>query len=181
MCEVAQRRSLITYQELSDRIGAYNPRSPSFHELLSEIASEELRAHRGMLSAVVVRKSDGQPGDGFFEFVENELGRTVGNRQSFWQDELERVYAAQQSESRAPVAERAISVRLDPEAERALDLLVETGMSRSGAIRQALVESAHRARRRSLAEEARELADDPDDRTAIADIATFMDAISAER
>jgi Arc/MetJ-type ribon-helix-helix transcriptional regulator len=181
MCAVAGARRLISYQELSDRIDAYNPRSPSFHDLITEIALEEHRAGRGLLSAVVVRKDTGQPGDGFFEAAEEELERALPDRDAFWRDELERVYEAQRGESRAPVAERAISVRLDPEAERALDLLVAAGVNRSDAIRQALVDSADRARRSSLAEEARALAEDPEDRAAISEIATFMDALSAER
>ncbi|MCP4086298.1 MAG: ribbon-helix-helix protein, CopG family, partial [Actinomycetia bacterium] len=42
---------------------------------------------------------------------------------------------------------QAISVRLDDEAEKALRALEAAGMSRSEAIRTALVESAHRRRR----------------------------------
>jgi Arc/MetJ-type ribon-helix-helix transcriptional regulator len=181
MSEVARARSLITYQELVDRIGAYNPRSPSFHVLITEIALDERHAGRGMLSAVVIRKDTRRPGDGFFEAVEAELARSLPDRDAFWQDELQLVYEAHQGEPRVPVAERAISVRLDLEAERALDLLVATGMNRSDAIRQAVVESADRARRISLADEARALSEDPSDRGAIEEIATFMDALSAER
>ena len=55
-----------------------------------------------------------------------------------------------------------------------------TGLNRSDAIRRAVVESAERARRTSIAEEARALSDDAEDRAAIAEIATFMDALSAE-
>jgi Arc/MetJ-type ribon-helix-helix transcriptional regulator len=179
MREVAQARSLITYTELSDRIEAYNARSPGLHTLITEIAREEFRAGRGMLSAVVVKADTREPGEGFYLFAEAELGTALADRPVFWREELHRVYDVNQPASRS-TAERAISVRLDPEAERALDVLVATGVNRSDAIRQALVDSADRARRNSLAEEARALSEDADDRTAVQEIATFMDALSAE-
>ena len=179
MREVAQAGGLITYTELSDRINAYNARSPSFHTLITEIAREEFQAGRGMLSAVVVKADTREPGDGFYLFAEAELGATLADRPAFWREELHRVYDVNQRASRSTV-ERAISVRLDAEAERALDVLVATGVNRSDAIRQALVDSADRARRSSLAEEARALSADADDRTAVHEIATFMDALSAE-
>jgi len=134
-----------------------------------------------MLSAVVVRKDTRRPGDKFFEFAETELGEHLGDREAFWEDELKRVYEAHASEIRGPVAERAISVRLDLETERALDALVATGLNRSDAIRQAVVETAERAQRASLAEEATALSEDREDRATIAEIAAFMDALSAER
>lgn len=181
MSDVAREGGVITYQQLVDRIGAYNPRSPSFHELITEIARDEHAAGRGMLSAVVVRKDTRRPGDKFFEFAETELGEHLGDREAFWEDELKRVYEAHASEIRGPVAERAISVRLDLETERALDALVATGLNRSDAIRQAVVETAERAQRASLAEEATALSEDREDRATIAEIAAFMDALSAER
>jgi hypothetical protein len=58
---------------------------------------------------------------------------------------------------------------------------VATGLNRSDAIRQAVVESAERARRTSLADEAKSLSEDSEDRAAITEIAAFMDALSAER
>src|SRR5215210_444207 len=41
MSDVAREGGVITYQQLVDRIGAYNPRSPNFHELITEIARDE--------------------------------------------------------------------------------------------------------------------------------------------
>jgi Arc/MetJ-type ribon-helix-helix transcriptional regulator len=177
--EVARAAGLITYRELVDRIGAYNPQSPSLHQLLGEISRAEHQAGRGLLSAVVVAKHTGRPGEGFFEFAQ-QLGLPVSDRTAFWREELRRVYDAYRSEARSALAERAISVRLDRDADRALEVLVASGMSRSEAIRQALVDAAERTRRASLAEEARSVAEDQDDRAAIAEIATFMDALSAE-
>lgn len=74
------------------------------------------------------------------------------------------------------VPERAISVRLDAQADAALDALVSAGMTQSEAIRLALVEAAgRRSGDRSLAAEAARLAADPDDLREIAALREFMD------
>jgi Arc/MetJ-type ribon-helix-helix transcriptional regulator len=73
-----------------------------------------------------------------------------------------------------------ISVRLDATALAALEQLTEQGKTRSEAIREALIARAERRHERaSLAAEARRLADDPEDRTAKAEITTFMDSLRA--
>jgi hypothetical protein len=75
--------------------------------------------------------------------------------------------------------ERALSVRLDADAEAALGVLVRTGMTQSQAIRLALVEAAlRRTGDLSLAAEAARLAADADDRREIADVRTFMDDLA---
>ena len=74
------------------------------------------------------------------------------------------------------VSDRAISVRLDPEADAALEALVALGLTQSRAIRLALVEAARRrAGDSSLAVEAARLATDDRDRREIADVRAFMD------
>lgn len=77
------------------------------------------------------------------------------------------------------VAERAISVRLDERAQRALDELMASGISQSEAIRRALVETANRRVREQLAEESRRLMADPADRRESAEVLAFMEALSA--
>ena len=78
------------------------------------------------------------------------------------------------------VADRAISVRLDPEADAALDALVASGLTQSQAIRLSLVEALHRRTGdRSLAAEAARLAADDADRCEIADVRAFMDELRA--
>jgi hypothetical protein len=78
------------------------------------------------------------------------------------------------------VSERAISVRLDPEADSALATLIESGMTQSQAIRRALVEAAERrSGDRSLAAEAARLAASEDDRQEIADVRAMMDELHA--
>ena len=74
----------------------------------------------------------------------------------------------------------AISVRLDDEAERALRALEATGMSRSEAIRFALVEAAGRHRRRSeLAAEVGRLEADDADRAEMLAVAELMESLRA--
>ena len=78
------------------------------------------------------------------------------------------------------VAERAISLRLDEQARRALDELMASGLSQSEAIRRALVDSARRSRPcMSLAAEAMMLAANEDDRREVAEVRGFMDELSA--
>jgi predicted transcriptional regulator len=74
----------------------------------------------------------------------------------------------------------AISVRLDPEAMRALAQLEATGISRSEAIRRAILDSASRIRRRAaLAAEVAALEADETDRREMADVASFMESMRA--
>ena len=74
----------------------------------------------------------------------------------------------------------AISVRLDPEAMRALAQLEATGVSRSEAIRGAIVDSARRLRRRAaLAAEVAALEADEDDRREMLEVAAFMESMRA--
>jgi Arc/MetJ-type ribon-helix-helix transcriptional regulator len=75
---------------------------------------------------------------------------------------------------------KAISVRLDDEAERALRLLESTGLSRSEAIRSSLLASADRMRRRSqLAAEVAALEADDDDRSEMLAVASVMESMRA--
>jgi Arc/MetJ-type ribon-helix-helix transcriptional regulator len=74
----------------------------------------------------------------------------------------------------------AISVRLDPEALRALAQLESTGLSRSDAIRKAILDSASRLRRRAaVAAEVAALEADEDDRREMLEVADFMESMRA--
>ena len=74
----------------------------------------------------------------------------------------------------------AISVRLDPEALQALAQLEATGMSRSEAIRRALLDSAARLRKRAaLAAEVAALEADQEDKREMSDLAAFMESMRA--
>ena len=74
----------------------------------------------------------------------------------------------------------AISVRLDPEALQALAQLEATGMSRSEAIRRALLDSAARLRKRAaLAAEVAALEADEEDKREMSELAAFMESMRA--
>ena len=74
----------------------------------------------------------------------------------------------------------AISVRLDSEALRALAQLESTGLSRSEAIRKAILDSAGRLRRRAaLAAEVAALEADEEDRREMLEVAEFMESMRA--
>jgi Arc/MetJ-type ribon-helix-helix transcriptional regulator len=76
----------------------------------------------------------------------------------------------------------AISVRLDGEADRALQTLEAAGMSRSEAIRSSLVASAQRLRRRSaIAAEVAALESDEEDREEMLAVAGLMESLRAAR
>ena len=74
----------------------------------------------------------------------------------------------------------AISVRLDSEAMQALAQLEATGISRSEAIRRAILDSAGRLRMRAaLAAEVAALEADEDDRREMLEVAGFMESMRA--
>lgn len=75
---------------------------------------------------------------------------------------------------------KAISVRLDDEALQALQRLEALGLSRSDAIRKALVDSAARLRNKeALRAEVRALEADDDDRREMAEVAELMESLRA--
>lgn len=75
---------------------------------------------------------------------------------------------------------RAISIRLDEEAARALSRLEASGLKRSEAIRAALVESANKLRRRQeVAAEVATLEADEADRREMLEVASLMESLRA--
>ncbi|MGB3409707.1 MAG: hypothetical protein WBA45_00810 [Microthrixaceae bacterium] len=75
---------------------------------------------------------------------------------------------------------QVISVRLDDEADRALRALEAAGMTRSEAIRSALISSAQRLRRSSeLAAEVAALEADEQDRDEMLAVAGLMESLRA--
>lgn len=73
----------------------------------------------------------------------------------------------------------SLTIRTDPEVERALEALTSEGMSRSEAARMAIVEAERAHRRARLRAEAESLRDDPADAAASRELAAEMDAIRA--
>jgi len=77
---------------------------------------------------------------------------------------------------------RSISVRLDDAALQALRRLEAMGLSRSQAIRKALVDEAERLRRReALAAEVKALEADGVDREEMLEVAALMESLRAPR
>jgi Arc/MetJ-type ribon-helix-helix transcriptional regulator len=75
---------------------------------------------------------------------------------------------------------RAISVRLDEDAARALRTLEASGLSRSEAIRSALISTARRLQKGpELAAEVAELEEDEADRDEMLAIAALMESLRA--
>lgn len=72
------------------------------------------------------------------------------------------------------MAEKAISVRLDAEAQDALARLTARGLTQSEAIRQALIDAARAAWYAQARADAKRIADDPGDRAEIAAIQEFF-------
>jgi Arc/MetJ-type ribon-helix-helix transcriptional regulator len=74
----------------------------------------------------------------------------------------------------------AVSVRLDAETLQALAQLEATGLSRSEAIRRAILDSAARLQRRAaLAAEVAALEADEDDRREMLEVAAVMEIMRA--
>lgn len=77
---------------------------------------------------------------------------------------------------------KPISVRLDDDAVRALNVLESMGQSRSAAIRDALVAAAGRLRdHQRLAEEVAALEADSEDRAEMLAVADLMEQLRAPR
>ena len=100
LAETARQRATITYGECAQRVfgGRFSPRSTALAQMLEEVCTIE-DAQRGiMLGSLVVRKDSGIPGDGYFAFAQDGLGRPVGEspdaRRAFWQTEVDRVWAS---------------------------------------------------------------------------------------
>jgi len=75
----------------------------------------------------------------------------------------------------------AVSVRLDDEAQRALSMLEMSGLSRSEAIREAILSSAAALRRKqALHEEMAALEADESDRREMLEVAALMESLRAE-
>jgi Arc/MetJ-type ribon-helix-helix transcriptional regulator len=75
----------------------------------------------------------------------------------------------------------AVSVRLDEEAQRALRTLEASGMSRSEAIRKAILDAAAALRRHeALRAEVAALEADDEDRREMQEVASLMESLRAQ-
>jgi hypothetical protein len=92
MVKRARLGRTMTYTDLCNKIGAisFDPHDPRLPHFLGEISREEDAEGRGMLTAVVVHKHDGQPGKGFFELARS-LGRRVVSEEDAWIAEINKL------------------------------------------------------------------------------------------
>lgn len=102
LVSVAACRKTITYGECVSIVfaGRFSPRSTALAQMLEEVCTIEDAARGVMLGSVVVRKDSGIPGDGYFAFAEEELGRDLTDRRGFWESEVSRVWDAFQETAR---------------------------------------------------------------------------------
>jgi Arc/MetJ-type ribon-helix-helix transcriptional regulator len=77
------------------------------------------------------------------------------------------------------MADKAISVRLDAEAQRALSQLTSDGTSQSQAIRKALIDAERAAWFEQARADAKRLANDPENLKLIAEIQAEMEELRA--
>lgn len=88
--KVAEVRETITYSELGARLGiSHRNLGPLLDSMNRQLHARGLP----MLSAVVVKKETGMPGEGFFRLAW-ELGKFKAgdDARRFWQEELGKVY-----------------------------------------------------------------------------------------
>ncbi len=99
----ARTRSTVTYGEAARRAfdGRFSARSGALMDLLGEVDTEEEAARGVIIASLVVRADTGMPGEGYFAFVRDRLGRDVDDRAAFWRAEAESVWAAYSSEDAA--------------------------------------------------------------------------------
>jgi hypothetical protein len=96
LASAAAARSTVTYGEVARRIfhGRVSARSSALMDLLGEVDAETDERLGIMLASLVVRADTGMPGDGYFAFAADQMGRPVGDRRTFWELEVGRVWAA---------------------------------------------------------------------------------------
>ena len=97
LAECARAKKLISYRDFIHHICSISFETPydsRLPQLLAEISTEEAKAGRGMMTALVVRKNgDQRPGGGFFELAER-LGYNVSDPEKFWTDQVKKVFAS---------------------------------------------------------------------------------------
>ncbi|NTW29145.1 MAG: hypothetical protein HGA39_07265 [Coriobacteriia bacterium] len=97
LAETAVCHSTVTYGEVARRVfdGRVSARSSALMDLLGEVDELE-NAERGiMIASLVVRADTGMPGEGYFTFAAQELGReALDDPRAFWFAEVKRAWDA---------------------------------------------------------------------------------------
>jgi hypothetical protein len=101
LAECARSKKIISYADFVHHIASISFETPydsRLPQLLAAISTEEAKAGRGIMTALVVRKNgDQRPGGGFFELAER-LGYDVSDRKNFWIDQVNKVFASWQKD-----------------------------------------------------------------------------------
>jgi hypothetical protein len=95
LVSVAKNGKPITYEELKDKMGG-GPGRGYIGEVLEEVSDREYGNHRPLLSALVVHKADGRPGNGFWGLkvlppslkdasIEEKVARWEEERRKCWE------------------------------------------------------------------------------------------------
>lgn len=103
LAECARDKKMISYIDFMHQIRSISfdtPRDSRLPQFLAEISTEEAEAGRGMMTALIVRKTgDQRPGMGFFQ-LGKRLGYEVSDSEKFWLEEVNKVFASWQTEAR---------------------------------------------------------------------------------
>ncbi|MPZ77938.1 MAG: hypothetical protein GEU77_15595 [Deltaproteobacteria bacterium] len=96
LAECARAKKMISYTDFMHQIRSISfetPHDSRLPQFLAEISTEEAKAGRGMMTALVVRKNgDQRPGAGFFELA-GRLGYDISDPEKFWLEEVNKVFA----------------------------------------------------------------------------------------
>ena len=94
--KVAKNEGVITYSKVASRAGIdtnWDGWRWKIRAILDTISRREHRNGRPLLSAVVIRKNEGTPGDGFFKLAKGLGLYNGGDDDMYWWEELKRVHA----------------------------------------------------------------------------------------
>ena len=102
LAECARDKKMISYTDFMYQIRSISfvtPHDSRLPQFLAEISTEEAEAGRGMMTALIVRKTgDQRPGMGFFQ-LGKRLGYEVSDPEKFWLEEVNKVFASWQNEA----------------------------------------------------------------------------------
>jgi hypothetical protein len=86
MRQVARHGDTVSYGEFGRMLNTpLHHRNPALYELLRDVCYEERINGRPNLCALVVRKSDGMPGKGFFEYGALH-GDEITDPRAYWEE-----------------------------------------------------------------------------------------------
>lgn len=92
--EEAKAGRSISYFALDEMISQdFGPRLQGLFPILNEICRREVKAGRGMLSAVVVRKGRDDPGEGFYRLAAELYKKDIDDEEGFFIEEREKVWS----------------------------------------------------------------------------------------